>query len=65
MEGTKLKIFSKFIKKDKEKFIIPKGVQDTIHIKRIWEDGIFLTGRNKYSKTFIFTDINYIVASEE
>ena len=60
-----MKIFSKFIKKDKEKFIIPKGVQDTIPIKRIWEDGIFLTGRNKYSKTFIFTDINYIVASEE
>ena len=60
-----MKIFSKFIKKDKEKFIIPKGVQDTIPIKRIWEDGIFLTGRNKYSKTFVFTDINYIVASEE
>lgn len=54
-----------FFKRNKEKFIIPKGVQDTIPIKRIWEDGIFLTGRNKYSKTFIFTDINYIVASEE
>lgn len=60
-----MKLFSKFLKKDKEKFIIPKGVQDTIPIKRIWEDGIFLTGRNKYSKTFKFTDINYIVASEE
>lgn len=60
-----MKIFSKFIKKDKEKFIIPKGVQDTIPIKRIWKDGIFLIGRNKYSKTFVFTDINYIVASEE
>lgn len=54
-----------FFKRNKERFIIPKGVQDTIPIKRIWEDGIFLTGRNKYSKTFIFTDINYIVASEE
>lgn len=60
-----MKLFSKFLKKDKEKFIIPKGVQDTIPIKRIWEDGIFLTGKNKYSKTFRFTDINYIVASEE
>mgnify|MGYP003237735204 FL=1 len=65
MEGTKLKKLSSFIKKDKEKFIIPKGVQDTIPIKRIWKDGIFLIGRNKYSKTFVFTDINYIVASEE
>ena len=58
-------LIMKFIKKDKEKFIIPKGVQDTIPIKRIWKDGIFLIGRNKYSKTFVFTDINYIVASEE
>ena len=53
------------LKKDKEKFVIPKGVQDIIPIQRIWEDGIFLVGRNKYSKTFGFTDINYIVASEE
>ncbi len=60
-----MKRLKDFLKRDKEKFIIPKGVQDTIPIKRIWEDGIFLTGRNKYSKTFIFTDINYIVASEE
>ena len=60
-----MKKLSSFIKKDKEKFIIPKGVQDTIPIKRIWKDGIFLIGRNKYSKTFVFTDINYIVASEE
>lgn len=58
-------ILNKFFKKDKEKFIIPKGVQDVIPIKRIWKDGIFLVGKNKYSKTFKFTDINYIVASEE
>lgn len=60
-----MNIFKKLFKRDKEKFIIPKGVQDIIPIKRIYEDGIFLVGRNKYSKTFIFTDINYIVASEE
>ena len=52
-------------KKDKEKYIIPKGVQDVIPVKRIWRDGVFLVGKNKYSKTFKFTDINYIVASEE
>lgn len=60
-----MKKLSDLLKKDKEKFIIPKGVQDTIPVQRIWEDGIFLVGRNKYSKTFGFTDINYIVASEE
>ena len=58
-------IFSKFFKRNKEKFIIPKGVQDVIPIRRIWKDGVFLVGRKKYSKTFKFTDINYIVASEE
>ena len=59
-----MKIIDLF-KKDKEKYIIPKGVQDVIPVKRIWRDGVFLVGKNKYSKTFKFTDINYIVASEE
>lgn len=36
--------FNKLFKRDKEKFIIPKGVQDVIAIKRIWKDGIFLVG---------------------
>ena len=40
-------------------------MQDVIPVKRIWRDGVFLVGKNKYSKTFKFTDINYIVASEE
>ncbi len=52
-----------FKKSDVEDVIIPKGVQDIIPITRIWEDGIFLVGKNKYSKTFRFTDINYAVAS--
>ena len=59
----KLKFFKNI--KEKEENIIPKGVQDVIPVKRIWKDGIFLVGRNKYSKTFKFSDINYIVASEE
>ena len=33
-----MNIFKKIFKRDKEKFIIPKGVQDTIPIKRIYED---------------------------
>lgn len=52
-------------KKDKEKFKIPKNVQDAIPIDAMWEDGIFLVGKNKYSKCFKFTDINYSVASRE
>lgn len=52
-------------KEDKEKFKIPKSVQDAIPIDAMWEDGIFLVGKNKYSKCFKFTDINYSVASRE
>lgn len=52
-------------KKDNEKFKIPRSVQDAIPIDAMWEDGIFLVGKNKYSKCFKFTDINYSVASRE
>ena len=49
---------------DREAFRIPRRVQDTIPIKRVWPDGIFLVG-NKYSMSFRFTDINYLIASRE
>ena len=35
-----------------------------IPVRRIWPDGIFLVG-NKFSKTYKFSDINYLVASRE
>ena len=52
-------------KQEKEKFRIPRSVQQTIPIDTIWKDGIFKVGKNKYSKTFQFTDINYATASKE
>ena len=58
-----MKTIRNLFKQDKEKFNIPRGIQDVIPITRIWPDGIFLMGKNKYSKTYIFTDINYAVAS--
>ena len=60
-----LKTLKRIFKLDKEKFKIPKCVQDIIPVKAIWEDGIFLVGKNKYSKSFKFLDINYAVASRE
>lgn len=60
-----IKTLRTLLKLDKEKFVIPKGVQDVIPVKTIYDDGIFKVGRNKYSKSFKFTDINYAVASEE
>ena len=52
-------------KQDKEAYTIPKGVQDVIPIFALYDDGIFRIGKDKYSKTFRFSDINYAVASRE
>lgn len=49
---------------DKEKYSVPRRVQDIIPISCIWNDGIFKVG-SKFSKSFRFTDINYMVASRE
>lgn len=50
---------------EKGKSSIPKSVQEVIPIKKIYSDGIFLVGKNKYSIMYRFTDINYAVASKE
>ena len=60
-----IKSLSNIIKQEKEKIKIPKKIRDVFPIQTIWEDGIFLVGKNKYSKTYKFTDINYAVASKE
>ena len=60
-----IKSLSNIQKQDKEDFVIPKNVQQVIPIQRIWENGIFLVGKNKYALTYKFTDINYAVASKE
>ena len=49
----------------REEFKIPKSVKDTIPVNRIYKDGIFLLSKDKYSKTFKFTDINYAVAGKQ
>ena len=58
-----LKTLSKATR-EKERFAIPKSVQDAIPIRRIWPDGIFQVG-NRFSKSFSFTDINYAIAGKD
>ena len=58
-----MKAIKQVLRQDKEPYRVPRRVQDVIPIKRIWSDGIFLVG-NRYAKTFKFTDINYMVASQ-
>ncbi len=60
-----IKTLKNLFRQDKERFVVPKSVQQAIPISCIWEDGIFLVGRNKYARTYKFTDINYAVASRE
>ena len=59
-----IKTLQKIMKQDKERFVVPRGVQQAIPIRTIWPDGIFRVG-NKFSKSFHFEDINYAVASKE
>ena len=59
-----IKTLKTMSKQDKERYTVPRKVQDVIPVRRIWPDGIFLTG-NKFSKTYRFSDINYLVASRE
>ena len=59
-----IKTLQNTLKQDKEGFDLPKSVQDSIPIRRLWPDGIFQFG-SKFSKTIRFTDINYAIASKE
>jgi len=60
-----IKTLRNMSKQDREKVVVPKSVQAVIPMKTVWEDGIFLVGKNKYAKTYKFEDINYAVASRE
>ena len=60
-----IKTLNRTLKQDREKFTLPKNVQDIIPVQSVYPDGIFQTGKNKFSKTFRFEDINYYVASAE
>lgn len=49
---------------ERDPFAIPRSVQQSIPIKRIYKDGIFEVS-GKFSKTWRFFDVNYKVASLE
>lgn len=59
-----IKTLKTMSQQDKKHYTIPRKVQDMIPIRRIWPDGIFLVG-NKFTKSYRFSDINYLVASRE
>ncbi len=44
-----IKTIKTMSKQEKERYTVPRKVQDVIPIRRIWKDGIFLCG-TRYSK---------------
>ena len=52
-------------KNKSERYVVPRSVRDIIPVQKIWNDGIFLVGSNRYSKTYRFSDINYYALSDE
>ncbi len=59
-----IKTLQSTLKQDREWLAVPRSVQDSIPIKRIWPEGIFQQG-SKFSKTIKFSDINYAIAAKE
>ncbi len=59
-----IKSIQNILRQDKERYKIPRNVREVIPVNALWPDGIFRVG-NKFSKTYRFADINYLVASRE
>lgn len=45
-------------KSERDRFVIPRSVQQSIPIRCVYSDGIWHVGR-KHSRTWRFADINY------
>lgn len=50
-----IKTLSNLLQQDKEKYRVPRRVQDVIPIRRIWPDGIFLVGSKVILRKFVRT----------
>ena len=61
---TLIKTLATANRSEKVDFKIPRSVQQSIPIQKIFSDGIFHVGR-KLSKTWRFADVNYVAASED
>mgnify|MGYP001276898687 CR=1 FL=1 len=59
-----MKSVKAMLRENKERYTVPRRVQDVIPVRRIWNDGIFMVG-SRFAKTYQFTDINYLVASRD
>ena len=58
---TTQEVYTKLGTVSKERFTVPRSVQQTIPIQRIWQDGLFYSG-SRYSQAWRFSDINYLLS---
>ena len=49
-----IKTLSRALKQEKERFTIPRSVQDAIPIRRVWPDGIFQVGKPVLEILFLY-----------
>ena len=56
-----MSLFKKLFKKDKERFKIPKSVQQAIPIETAYTDGVFQVGKKRYSKTYRYSKFRIIM----
>jgi len=59
-----IKLFYNGNTQEPEHYVVPRTVTDYIPVSAIYEDGIFRCG-NKFTKSWKFADINYLVAGRE
>ncbi len=59
-----MKLFQTKRSSERDAFFVPRSVQQSIPIKRVYKDGIFEVS-GKFSKTWRFFDVNYKVASPD
>ena len=62
--ATLIKTLAAANQSERVKLKIPRSVQETIPIRRIYTNGIWEVGR-KHSRSWKLTDVNYIAASQE
>lgn len=60
-----IKTLNSILKQDRERFKVPRSIQQAVPIEAVWGDGIFQVGRSKFTRTYKFVDINYASASRE
>lgn len=47
-----IKTLQTILRQDRERFIIPKEVQEIIPVNRIWSDGIFKSGKVQFTRDY-------------